>query len=64
MFKVKALALATLVQMTSAATEFSVDWGEWKSANEGQKGKKPVKSWKKIGGSTYLLKLHASDNVK
>ena len=27
MFKVKALALATLVQMTSAATEFSVDWG-------------------------------------
>ena len=51
MFKVKALALATLVQMTStsAATEFSVDWGEWKSANEGQKGKRPVKSWKKIG---------------
>ena len=24
--------------------------GEWKSANEGQKGEKPVKSWKKIGG--------------
>jgi len=46
----KALALTTLLRAASAATEFSVEWGDWKNSGDGQRAKNPIQTWKDIGG--------------
>ena len=46
---VKALALTTLLRAASAATEPSVEWGDWKNSGDGQKAMNPVYTWSGIG---------------